>query len=43
MDERVIDFPYIVRSLLVKGIILNTRPKNLQRPIKKFGGKKDLL
>ena len=23
MDERVIDFPYFVRSLLVKGIILN--------------------
>lgn len=27
MDERVIDMPYILRSLLVKGIILNTRPK----------------
>ena len=27
MDERVIDFSYFVRSLLVKGIILNTRPK----------------
>ena len=27
MDERVIDLPYIFRSILVKGIILNTRPK----------------
>lgn len=27
MDERVIDMPYILRALLVKGIILNTRPK----------------
>ena len=27
MDERVIDFPYILRAILVKGIILNTRPK----------------
>ncbi len=27
MDERVIDVPYILRALLVKGIILNTRPK----------------
>lgn len=27
MDERVIDMPYILRTLLVKGIILNTRPK----------------
>lgn len=27
MDERVIDMPYILRYLLVKGIILNTRPK----------------
>lgn len=27
MDERVIDFPYITRALLVKGIILNSRPK----------------
>ena len=26
MDERVIDVPYVFRSLLVKGIILNTRP-----------------
>ena len=27
MDEYVIDFPYFLRWLLVKGIILNTRPK----------------
>jgi ferrochelatase len=27
MDPRVIDVPYIFRALLVKGIILNTRPK----------------
>lgn len=27
MDERVIDIPYAARALLVKGIILNTRPK----------------
>ncbi|MBS9766628.1 MAG: ferrochelatase [Flavobacteriaceae bacterium] len=27
MDKRVIDIPYPLRALLVKGIILNTRPK----------------
>lgn len=27
MDERVIDLPFLFRTLLVKGIILNTRPK----------------
>eukprot|EP01047_Picozoa_sp_COSAG01_P015467 COSAG01_NODE_775_length_13698_cov_60.191632_4_plen_350_part_00 len=27
MDEYVIDLPYLLRALLVKGIILNTRPK----------------
>ncbi len=27
MDERVIDFPYWLRSLLVRGIILKTRPQ----------------
>lgn len=27
MDERVIDFPAWLRTLLIKGIILNTRPK----------------
>lgn len=27
MDERVIDKPYLLRAFVVKGIILNTRPK----------------
>ena len=27
MDERVIDYPWFFRALLVKGIILNSRPK----------------
>ena len=27
MDERVIDIPYWKRYLLIKGIILNVRPK----------------
>jgi ferrochelatase len=27
MDEKVIDYPWFFRSLLVQGIILNTRPK----------------
>ncbi len=27
MDSRVIDLPYVTRNLLVRGIILNTRPK----------------
>lgn len=27
MDERVIDYPWFFRALLVRGIILNTRPK----------------
>ncbi|MDT0675297.1 ferrochelatase [Autumnicola musiva] len=27
MDERVIDVPYWARTILVKGIVLNTRPK----------------
>ena len=27
MDDHVIDFPKWARTLLVKGIILNTRPK----------------
>ncbi|MCF1190241.1 ferrochelatase [Mangrovimonas sp. AS39] len=27
MDERVIDVPYLLRSFIVRGIILNTRPK----------------
>jgi ferrochelatase len=40
MDERVIDVPKWARTLLVKGIILNTRPRFRQRHIKKYGGKK---
>ena len=27
MDKRVIDTPYLIRAFVVKGIILNTRPK----------------
>ncbi|MCF1421007.1 ferrochelatase [Mangrovimonas futianensis] len=27
MDERVIDVPYLLRSFIVRGIVLNTRPK----------------
>jgi len=27
MDERVIDVPYLLRAFIVKGIVLNTRPK----------------
>ena len=42
MDERVIDLPKWFRTFLVKGIILNTRPKNPQKPIAKFGGRKVL-
>ena len=42
MDERVIDVSKTLRTFLVKGIILNTH-SNLQRPTKKFGGRKDLL
>lgn len=36
MDERVIDMPYISRFLLVKGIILNTRPKKSAAAYKKI-------
>jgi len=36
MDERVIDMPYISRFLLVKGIILNTRPKKSAKAYKKI-------
>lgn len=36
MDERVIDMPYILRALLVKGIILNTRPKKSAEAYKKI-------
>ena len=36
MDKRVIDMPYISRFLLVKGIILNTRPKKSAEAYKKI-------
>jgi protoporphyrin/coproporphyrin ferrochelatase len=36
MDERVIDLPLLARTLLVKGIILNTRPKASSEAYKKI-------
>jgi len=36
MDERVIDLPYWFRSFLVKGIILNTRPKKSAKAYQKI-------
>lgn len=36
MDERVIDLPFWKRFLLVKGIILNTRPKKSAEAYKKI-------
>jgi len=36
MDERVIDVPLLARTLLVKGIILNTRPKASSAAYKKI-------
>ncbi len=36
MDERVIDVPLWARTLLVKGIILNTRPKQSAKAYKKI-------
>ena len=36
MDERVIDIPYMLRWLLIKGIILNTRPKKSAAAYKKI-------
>ena len=36
MDERVIDVPYVLRNLLVKGVILNTRPKKSAKAYKKI-------
>lgn len=36
MDERVIDLPKPLRTLLVKGIILNTRPKKSAKAYKKI-------
>ncbi|MCF6213687.1 MAG: ferrochelatase [Flavobacteriaceae bacterium] len=36
MDKRVIDMPYLSRLFLVKGIILNTRPKKSAEAYKKI-------
>jgi ferrochelatase len=36
MDKRVIDSPYLVRAFVVKGIILNTRPKKSAEAYKKI-------
>lgn len=36
MDERVIDYPFLFRALLVRGIILNTRPKKSAAAYKKI-------
>lgn len=36
MDERVIDVPYLLRAFLVKGIILNTRPRKSAAAYKKI-------
>lgn len=36
MDERVIDVPYLLRLFLVRGIILNTRPKKSAAAYKKI-------
>jgi len=36
MDKYVIDYPYLFRALLVKGIILNTRPKKSAAAYKKI-------
>jgi ferrochelatase len=36
MDERVIDIPFAARTALVKGIILNTRPKQSAKAYKKI-------
>ena len=40
MDGRVIEYNYFLRWLLVKGIILNTRPKNQLKRTRKYGGMK---
>jgi len=36
MDKRVIDIPYLIRAFIVKGIILNTRPKQSAEAYKKI-------
>ena len=36
MDERVIDSPYLLRLLLVRGIILRTRPRKTAQAYRKI-------
>ncbi len=36
MDKRVIDVPYLLRAFIVRGIILNTRPKKSAQAYKKI-------
>ena len=36
MDERVIDFPKLIRKILVKGLILNIRPKKSSNSYKRI-------
>jgi ferrochelatase len=36
MDERVIDFPKLIRKILVKGLILNIRPKKSSNAYKRI-------
>lgn len=36
MDERVIDVPWLLRAFIVKGIVLNTRPKHSAAAYKKI-------
>ncbi len=36
MDERVIDFPYLLRSFIVRGIILRSRPPKTAKAYKKI-------
>ena len=36
MDERVIDLPFWLRTFLVRGIILNTRPKKSAKAYRKI-------
>ena len=43
MDERVIDVAYWKRYLLIKGIILQIRPKKSGAAYKKYGGMKGHL
>jgi hypothetical protein len=42
MDEKVIDYRWIFRALLVQGIILKPDLQNLQKLIKRYGQMKAL-